>query len=73
MTGRLDTLTRHATHLPDFQLRLLERVAQRLRVGVERYGPQFEERDYKAETREELLDAIIYSVVDLERNPNGRP
>lgn len=73
MSGRLDALVRDASHLPEFQLRLLERLAKRLRLGVERYGPEFEERDYRAETREELLDAIIYSVADLERNPHGNP
>lgn len=71
--GRYDGLMVHASHLPDFQLALLERFAERLRVGVARYGPEFRERDFRAETREELLDACVYMLADIERNPNGRP
>jgi len=69
--GRYDALVRDASHLPDFQLRLLERLASRLRLGVERYGPEFQERDMRAEAREEILDAAIYLVADIERNPDG--
>lgn len=73
VNGRYDSLIRSASHLPAFQLRLLERIAERLRIGVERYGVEFQERNYRAETREELLDAIIYTAADIERIPDGRP
>lgn len=71
--GRFDGLIKHLSHLPDFQLRMVERFAERLRIGVARYGPEFRERDMRAETREELLDACVYILADIERNPNGRP
>jgi len=54
---------------PD-EIRILVRVARRLWVGKERYGPMKvsgDRRDFQKEASEELLDWLVYTEMDLER------
>jgi hypothetical protein len=54
---------------PD-ELRILLRVARRLQVGFERYGEMRlaqDTRDYQKEASEELLDWLVYTEMQGER------
>jgi hypothetical protein len=48
------------------ELRVVDRVLQRLELGRERYGllDLAKPRDWRRELREELLDALVYDVAD---------
>lgn len=51
--------------------RLARHFAERERIGVERYGQPLDAlgdaRDWEAEAREEMLDAMVYLTAELER------
>lgn len=51
--------------------RLARHFAERERVGIQRYGqpldPFGDPRDWDAEAREEMLDAMVYLTASIER------
>lgn len=59
-----------AMDLPDDELAVLSRIAERLAMGVRSYGALSLARDprnFAAEGREEVLDWAVYAACDLER------
>lgn len=55
--------------LPEAEREVLLTIAHRLHSGLRRYGPLSadDDRDWRAETVEELVDAIAYLTIDLMR------
>lgn len=65
--GLVADLTRRLALASHDELRVIDRVLQRLELGRERYGLLVlarDRRDWRREQREELLDAMIYDVAD---------
>ena len=62
-------LSEIGNELGDVELRVVARVAQRLRMGQRQYGkfkPPEDKRDFNREMLEEILDAQVYASVSLE-------
>jgi hypothetical protein len=67
----LDAIEEILDWLPIGPLQILLRIAERLKIGVERYGSEFRfDLDLKAEADEELLDRTIYlGAESVKRRP----